>query len=70
MGEILRKELIILFVLFSVFLAIGCTGNKTSSNNTVTPNRTVTPNNTVTPVTEGIPATMGNRTGMMGNRLK
>lgn len=67
MGEILRKEIIILIVLFGVFLAIGCTGNKTSPNTTVTPNNAVTPNSAVAPVTTGM---MGNNTGMMGNRTE
>jgi molybdate transport system substrate-binding protein len=44
MGEIVRKELIILLVLFSVFLAIGCASNKGA-----TPNATVTPVTAVTP---------------------
>ena len=40
MGEILRKELIILLVLLGVFLASGCAGNKSEApNNTVTPNK-------------------------------
>ena len=44
MGEILRKELIILLVLLGVFLASGCAGNKNEAlNNTVTPNKEVTP---------------------------
>jgi molybdate transport system substrate-binding protein len=45
MGEIMRKELVILLVLFSVFLATGCAGNKG-----VTPNATITPT-TVVPET-------------------
>ena len=60
----MRKELIILLILFGVFLAIGCTGNKSEA-----PNNTVTQNNAVTPATidnrEGM---MDNRTEMMGNR--
>jgi len=46
MGEILRKELIILLVLLGVFLAIGCAGNKGEA-----PNATVTPVTAVTPTT-------------------
>ena len=45
MGEIVRKALIILIVLFGVFLAIGCAGDKP-----VTPNETGTPEQAVTPV--------------------
>ena len=60
----MRKELIILLILFGVFLAIGCTGNKSEALN-----NTVTQNNAVTPATidnrEGM---MDNRTEMMGNR--
>jgi len=44
MGEILRKELIILLVLLGVFLAIGCAGNKGEA-----PNATVTSVTAVTP---------------------
>ncbi|MCO5383238.1 MAG: hypothetical protein NHB15_15125 [Methanosarcina barkeri] len=43
-GELMRKTLIILIVLFGVFLAIGCTGNKP-----VTPNETRTPEQAATP---------------------
>ena len=50
----MRKELIILLVLFSVFLAIGCAG-------------TEKPNETATPAKEATPVTMDNRTGMMDN---
>lgn len=61
----MRKEIIILLVLFGVFLAIGCTGNKGSS-----------PNNTVTPVGYQSghmgPGMMGNQgqmgPGMMNNQ--
>lgn len=56
----MRKEIIILLVLFGVFLAIGCASNKGAS-----------PNNTVTPVSEGTPATNDNYRygpGMMGNQ--
>jgi predicted heme/steroid binding protein len=42
----LRKDLIILIVLFGIFLAIGCAGNKP-----VTPNETGASNASVTPVT-------------------
>jgi molybdate transport system substrate-binding protein len=48
----LRKELIILFVLLGVFLAIGCTGNQGGA-----PNSTVTPVTPVTPVTAITPGT-------------
>ena len=44
MGEIMKKALIILIVLFGVFLAIGCAGNKP-----VTPNEKVAPEQSVTP---------------------
>jgi predicted heme/steroid binding protein len=50
MGEIVRKALIILIVLFGVFLAIGCAGNKP-----VTPNETGTPEQAVTPVKVATP---------------
>ena len=63
MGEIMREALIILIVLFGVFLAIGCEGNKpVTPNETGTPEQAVTPsqviNETVkeTPVAETIPA--------------
>ena len=42
----MRKELLILLILFSVFLAIGCTGNKGEA-----PNATETPVTAVTPTT-------------------
>jgi molybdate transport system substrate-binding protein len=42
----MRKELIILLILFSVFLAIGCASHKGGI-----PNTTVTPNATITPTT-------------------
>ena len=62
----MRKELIILLILFGVFLAIGCTGNKSEA-----PNNTVTQNNAVTPATNDNRAgMMGNRTGMMDNRTE
>ena len=64
MGEILRKELIILLVLLGVFLASGCAGNKSEA-----PNNTVTPNKEITPVTmDNRTEIMENRTGMMDNR--
>jgi hypothetical protein len=56
----MKKEIVILLVLFGVFLALGCTSNKGAS-----------PNNTVTPVSEVTPATNGNYRngpGMMGNQ--
>ena len=59
MGEILRKELIILLVLLGVFLASGCAGNKSEA-----------PNNTVTPKKEITPVSTDNRTGMMDNRTE
>ena len=55
----MRKELIILLILFGVFLAIGCTGNKSGA-----PNNTVTQNNAVTP------ATIDNRAEMMDHEPK
>jgi predicted heme/steroid binding protein len=49
MGEIVRKALIILTVLFGVFLAIGCAGNKpVTSNETGTSGQTVTPAGAIT----------------------
>jgi len=51
----MRKALIILIVLFGVFLAIGCAGNKP-----VTPNETGTPEQAVTPdeaITEAVKET-------------
>ncbi len=51
----MRKELIILLVLFSVFLAIGCAETKK-------------PNETTNPAKEATPVTMGNKTEMMENR--
>ena len=66
MGEILRKELIILLVLLGVFLASGCAGNKNEAlNNTVTPNKEVTPISM-----DNRAGMMGNRTGMMDNRTE
>jgi molybdate transport system substrate-binding protein len=54
----LRKELIILFVLLGVFLAIGCTGNQGGAPNaTVTPAAAVTPVSAVTPGTS-VPETI------------
>ncbi|MGA9189936.1 MAG: molybdate ABC transporter substrate-binding protein [Methanosarcina sp.] len=44
----MRKELLILLILFSVFLAIGCAGNQGGA-----PNATVTPVTAVTPATAG-----------------
>ena len=44
MGEIMRKALIILLVLISIFLAIGCAGNKPGiPNETRTSGQAVTP---------------------------
>jgi hypothetical protein len=57
MGEILRKELIILLVLLGVFLSLGCADNKSE-----------TPDKETTPVTmDNRTGMMENRTGMMGN---
>jgi predicted heme/steroid binding protein len=53
MGEIMRKALIILIVVFSVFLTIGCTENKSESSTSIT-NKTVNE----TPITEITPATV------------
>ena len=40
----MKKELIVLLVLFGIFLAIGCAGNKgETSNATVTPVKAATP---------------------------
>lgn len=62
----MRKELTLIFILFGVFLAIGCTGNKSE-----TPNNTVPVNNAVTPATSDYKAgMMSNGTGMMGNRTE
>jgi len=62
----MRKELIILLILFGVFFAIGCTGNKSEA-----PNNTVTQNNAVTPATiDNRAGVMDNRTGMMDNRTE
>ena len=55
----MRKVLIILIMLFGVFLAIGCAGNKpVTPNETGTPEQAVTPAEAVkeTPVTEITPA--------------
>ncbi len=55
MGEIMKKALIILIVLFGVFLAMGCAGNKP-----VTPNEKGTPEQAVTPagsITEAVKET-------------
>jgi predicted heme/steroid binding protein len=47
MGKIMRKKLIILIVLFCMFLAIGCVGNKL-----VTQEKAVTKADTATPTGE------------------
>jgi predicted heme/steroid binding protein len=53
MGEIMRKALIILIVLLSIFLTIGCTENKpVTQNETRTPEQAVTPVEIVTPTGE------------------
>lgn len=51
MGEIMRKALIMLIVLLSMFLTIGCTENEP-----VTQNETGTPEQAVTPVEAVIPS--------------
>lgn len=52
-GEIMKKALIILIVLFGVFLAIGCAGEEERApNETGTPEQTVTPDEAVTPTGE------------------
>ncbi|WP_292378658.1 hypothetical protein [Methanosarcina sp. UBA289] len=50
----MRKALVILIVLFGVFLAIGCAGQK-APNETATPVKGVTPVKEVTPVEEVTP---------------
>lgn len=53
MGEIVRKALIILVLLFSTFLAVGCSGNEpVVPNETGTPEEVVTPTETSTPTGE------------------
>jgi predicted heme/steroid binding protein len=47
MGKIMRKKLIILIVLFCMFLATGCVGNKL-----VTPEKAVTQDDPATPTEE------------------
>ena len=56
-GECMRKEIVILLVLFGVFLAIGCASNKGESSNKA-----------VTPVQEENPVVTSNRSGMMGTQ--
>ncbi len=53
MGEIMRKTLIILIVLFGVFLAIGCVGDKTATptEDEATETQTVTETQNVTETT-------------------
>lgn len=48
MGEIVRKALIVLVVLFGIFLATGCAGNKPVTPNETTPNETGTSEQAVT----------------------
>jgi predicted heme/steroid binding protein len=56
MGEIMRKALIILIVLFGVFLAIGCAGNKPGTpNETGTPEQAVAPAEATTEAVKGTP---------------
>lgn len=53
----MRKSLLILIVLFTVFLAIGCAQNGTEQpNETVTPVEEVTPVEAITPVEAVTPA--------------
>jgi hypothetical protein len=53
----MRKALVILIVLFGVFLAIGCAGQKGGApNQTVTPVEAITPAEAVTPVEAVTPA--------------
>ena len=53
MGEVMRKALIILIVLLSIFLTIGCTENKpVTQNESRTPEQAVTPVEIVTPTGE------------------
>ena len=66
----MRKALIILIVLFGVFLAIGCAGNKpVTPNETGTPEQAVTPDEAITeavketPVAEVTPAKVVTPTG-------
>lgn len=57
MGENMRKALIILIVVFSVFLAIGCTENKSgTSNEATTPSASINETVKETPVTKITPA--------------
>jgi len=53
-----RKALIILVVLFGIFLAIGCAGNKQlTPNETGTPEQAVTPTEAITETVKEIPVT-------------
>jgi predicted heme/steroid binding protein len=75
MGEIMRKALIILIVLFGVFLAIGCAGNKPgTTNETGTPEQAVAPATTEavkgTPVAEITPAVVVTPTGEKATERK
>jgi predicted heme/steroid binding protein len=57
MGEIMRKSLIVLIVVFSVFLAIGCTENKSGiSNETGIPAKATNETVKETPIAEITPA--------------
>ena len=58
----MRKALVILIVLFGVFLAIGCAGNKGG-----TPKATVTPVQAITPVKEVTPVKQVTKTTIAGN---
>jgi predicted heme/steroid binding protein len=58
MGEMMRKALIILIVLFGIFLAIGCAGNEPiTPNGTGTPEQAVTPAEAITEAIKEIPIT-------------
>lgn len=51
-GKIMKKALIILIVLFSVFLAIGCADEEGVPNETEAPEQAITPAEAVTPTGE------------------
>ncbi|AKB52680.1 hypothetical protein MSBRW_3427 [Methanosarcina barkeri str. Wiesmoor] len=54
----MRKALIVLVVLFGIFLAIGCAGNKpVTSNETGTPGQAVTPAEDITEAVKETPVT-------------
>jgi predicted heme/steroid binding protein len=67
-GERMRKALIILIVLFSVFLAIGCAGNTPASpNETGTPAQNVAPTQALTEAVNETPAATVTPTGEQTN---